>query len=144
MARKSDEAAATAVDFASLILRLPLGVLLAWSGVERLISMPSGSDWSIPSATMLTDQAATIVLQGLPYVELVAGLLLGLGFIGRLGSFLAICGLFSLCLLYGWGDQTAPFSPRLIYLSVAAGTLLLGSGMLSADFIVFGSRRDRR
>jgi uncharacterized membrane protein YphA (DoxX/SURF4 family) len=142
--RPSKEATATVHDAVSLILRLPLGVMLIWSGVQRLLSMPTATPDLPNAASVLSPEAVSAMLTGLPYAELLGGALLALGFLGRVGAGLAMVSLVSLCLLYGWGDQSAPFSPRLIYLSVAAATLLLGSGMLSADYIAFGQKRSGR
>lgn len=144
MPRSTKEATATVHDAVSLILRLPLGVLLIWSGVQRLLAMPTSVPELPNAASALSPDAIRVILTGLPYAELLAGVLLGLGFLGRVGAGLAMLSLVSLCLLYGWGDEAAPFSPRLIYLSVSAAALLLGSGMLSADYILFGQRKGAR
>lgn len=144
MPSRSSEPTATATDLASFVLRVPLGVLLVWGGVVRLMQGASDPDWAMPVTSILTEDATRMVLIGLPYAELVAGLLLGAGFLGRLGAFVAIATLVTLCLVYGWSAPEAPFTPRVVYLAVSTAVMLLGSGALSADFLLFGASRDRR
>lgn len=144
--RQTTEPTATVTDVVSLILRLPLGVLLVWSGIQRFLTMPTVDQApQLPHAvSLLPADAVPILIQLLPYGELLAGLLLGLGFLGRFGAALSMVCLVALGLLFGWSDPAAPFSPRLIYMSVAASVLLLGSGMLSLDFVLFGQRKSAR
>ncbi len=147
MAKRASEATATAADYASLFLRAPLGVLFIWSGVQRLLTETATASAIVaPDSPLaaLTPEVLNTSVAVLPYVQIAIGALFCLGLFARVAAVLCVICLLYLCMLFGWGEADSPFSPRLIYLSVAAAVLLLGSGMVSADFIVFGDRRTRK
>ncbi len=147
MAKRAAEASATAADYASLFLRVPLGVLFLWSGVQRLLTVADpgvaivGPDSPLSG---LTPEVLNTSVAVLPYVQIAIGAMFCLGLLSRFAAVLCVLCLLYLCMLFGWGEADSPFSPRLIYLSVAAAILLLGSGIVSGDFIVFGGRQTRK
>lgn len=144
--RNTDELQATPLDVASLILRVPLGILLIMTGVQHLLE-PAAADVEQaggPVPVWLSEEQIVWMWAALPYAEIVIGALFGLGLFGRIAAAATVLMLVSLCVVVGWSHPSAPFSPRLIYLSVAAAVLLLGPGIISADFIIFGDRRSRR
>lgn len=70
----------------------------------------------------------------LPWLEVLAGALLILGFFGRLSALVVAAMLASFIAALGiGGDPPRPFSPNLIFLSLALMLALIGPGGFSID-----------
>lgn len=149
MPRTIEPEKAGPVDFASLILRLPLGVFLIWTGVQRFIGArpPMATDSVLGGSRLtsfpwVTPEVLGQFAQALPYTEFLVGCLLCAGLLTRCAAAVLVLLMAAMSVLLGWGDPSEPFSPRLIYLSIAGAVLLLGPGMLSADFVAFGAKKN--
>jgi len=129
-------------DLVSLVLRLPLGVLLISAGVTAtqggpLIAPTSGS--APPGLGWLSDEAIQRLAESLPYAETIVGGLLCLGLLTRAAGGIGALVLFVESLMLGWAGE--PFSPRVVYVSICLAVALLGGGLVSADYIIFGGAR---
>lgn len=142
MARGQQDEKVSILDLASLVLRLPLGVLLISAGVSatqgaRAIAPSAGT--APPGLGWLSEQAVAQLAGSLPYAETIAGGLLCLGLLTRAAGGIGALVLIVESLMLGWAGD--PFSPRVVYMSVCLAVALLGGGLVSTDFIIFGGSR---
>lgn len=136
----------TSANLGLLLARVPVGVyflLDGWTkfsgGVGAYVAM------NLPDAThFLPDGAARGLLYAVPYAEVVAGLLLVLGLLSRVGGLLT-AGVVAVFVLLAGGLQVStnapsPFTSQLILMGVAMLVLLVGPGRFSLDQRLFGRR----
>ena len=127
------------VAYAPFFIRVPLGVYLILSGRAKLDGMPGFvlPDFVIQMQNMkvLPDYIATTYAILMPYLEIVAGALLLIGFWTTFAAILSSV-LFAMS-LYLWGIYTTEtkmmFNKDAILLGCSISLLYSGGGFLSMD-----------
>jgi uncharacterized membrane protein YphA (DoxX/SURF4 family) len=142
MARGQSDDKVSVPDLASLVLRMPLGVLLISAGVaatqggRAIVPLNGGAP---PGLGWLSESAVAHLAGSLPYAETIVGGLLCLGLLTRAAGGIGALVLLVESLMLGWAGE--PFSPRVVYLSVCVAVALVGGGLISTDYIIFGGSR---
>jgi uncharacterized membrane protein YphA (DoxX/SURF4 family) len=128
-------------DIGLLLARLPLGVLFVIAGCNKLVAdggfrkFAADNEGLLPS--FARNPAGGYYLLSLPFLEIVAGLLIVLGLLTRLGGFLATGLMVSIIIAKEtYRNGNAPH-PNLVFLSVALMLFLAGGGKISLDGLFF-------
>ena len=125
-----------------LLARVPLGAFFLLAGFGKFTGKGGVVEF-VASATALLPsyvppQLGRIYLYALPLVEVLAGAMLILGALTRVGGLLASAMLVSFLLAFGQvRHPELPFQPNLIYLGVSLLVLLAGAGGISFDRAIF-------
>ncbi|MCC5829653.1 MAG: DoxX family protein [Phycisphaeraceae bacterium] len=152
--------------FALFLCRLSLGGMFALAGFKKLWPEKGiyGYDFSgffkqlwnqvvgfandvvIPNVPpWMPDNLAMIYGRSLPFVELVAGGLLAIGFLTRINAFLITLMLTSFLIALGinfWPEAGPPFDFNLVLVTLAFLLVFTGAGAVSIDRLIFGGRGD--
>ncbi len=137
---------AFAEDVALFAARFPLGVYFAIAGYNKISKGATAFAESSMKLwpTWLPEEMGRVYLNTLPYAELVAGIMLAVGFVGRLAGGLVFLMLLSITIALGvLKDPDAlglPFHTNYILLGLALIPTVMGSGGLSADRFLFSRR----
>ncbi len=142
----------SARDAACLVLRLGLGIIFIVHGFDKISHHDWGTTWERELGT------PTQVL--VAWTELIGGLMVLVGFLGRIGAAGLACVMAGALYLVGTtkgfvGDESATAAPAFSYLAVGAeynfallaqcvAVMILGSGALSVDRFLPRGRRAAR
>jgi len=128
-----------AQNFGLLMARLPMGILFFWQGLHKLNR--TGPDDFVSSSLhyvpdCLPSWFGHNFLTVLPFVEMLVGLMIALGFLTRVGAFFASLLLISFIIaVTGLADADGkmPFHPNLIFLGVTLVLMSHGGGKCAID-----------
>jgi len=145
-----------AEDLALLLARVPLGAYFAMAGYSKVFTIGAKAFAEKNAAmwpTVLPAELGTVYLTALPFVELLAGLMLIFGLFGRLAGGLVFLMLLSIIIAVGTSanpDPNAfvaffkdpatpnrPFHANFIFLGAALVVTVMGSGGFSVDRFLF-------
>jgi uncharacterized membrane protein YphA (DoxX/SURF4 family) len=145
-----------AEDLALLLARLPLGAYFFTAGFNKVFDIGPRvfADKNLGLwPTFLPSELGRYYLTALPFVEVLAGLMLILGFLGRLAGGLAFLMLLSITIAVGVSARPEPnafvaffkdaavpgrpFHANFIFLGVAFVVMVMGSGGFSVDRFLF-------
>lgn len=130
-------------DLALLAARVPLGLYFAIAGYNKLAGggLKAFVDSSIGNVPAWAAPLGRPYLYALPFVEIVAGLLVAVGLLVRLNATLMVLMLLSFLIAQGSGPNIArvvgsggvPFDRNVLLLSIALLLMLLGGGRLGLE-----------
>lgn len=145
-----------AEDLALLFARFPLGIYFFMAGFNKVFTVGATTFAEKSAAmwpTMFPPEVGRYYLTALPFVETLAGLMLIVGFLGRLAGGLAFLMLLSIVIAVGTSAEPnpnafvaffkdasvpgRPFNANFIFLGVALVTTVMGSGGFSVDRFLF-------
>ena len=138
------------LPFAILILinRLSLGLLFFFAGIRKLLPDEAGQTLWVKLdgfASHVASQAPLPLFLGktygfaLPFVEIVAGFLVAVGLLGRVGASVIALMLLSFMMALGidfWSPQGSPFDKNVILFTLALLLVATGSGRLSLGYLI--------
>jgi len=131
-------------SFGLLLLRVPLGVFFALAGVGHIKGgLEHFVGENIAAAMgLMPENVARVFLNCLPYAEIVLGVMLVLGLLGRFAGLVCTVLLIGFTALATGVKQTGlPFHPNLLMLGMALAVLFCGPGRFSIDGLLFRPRR---
>jgi uncharacterized membrane protein YphA (DoxX/SURF4 family) len=131
-------------DIGLLSARLPVGIMLVIAGCNKLAAKGGFKGFADANAAYLpkwaSHDAGMIVLQLLPIMAVVTGLMILLGLITRLGGFLASVVLLSILLATKSFTENGLPHAILAYLGLTLLLFLAGGGNISLDGMFFGKK----
>ncbi|HZL37886.1 MAG TPA: DoxX family protein [Tepidisphaeraceae bacterium] len=132
------------ISLGLLLARLPMGLFFLLAGyakyshgVGSFVSKYGGAmpGWAPP-------EAGNFYMHAIPYLEVIVGILLIVGFLTRLcGLVGALMVLSYMIAVTGVRDASLPFHPNSIYLGLLLMVFLVGPGRISLDHLLMGRRR---
>jgi len=134
------------VDVALLLNRIALGALFLFAGYRKLFPAGKGIGEALSGFVNsqldnapLPEFLAKVYLFTLPFMEVLAGLLLIVGLLTRVWAAIIALMLLSFMLAFGigwWPDSGPAFDPNVILFTLALLLATLGSGRLGLDPVV--------
>ena len=132
--------------WATVPLRLALGIAFTGHGAQKVLGSFNGPGWakftSFPAPFPFM-RPAWLWMGGAAVSELIGGILVLLGLFTRLGAFLIACVM--LVAIFGvlWPRFFAPEGMELAvaFLAMALALLITGGGQASVDLMIGGGRR---
>ena len=140
----------TSNSFAPLIVRLGLAVVFVAHGSQKVLGVYGGSGFrnfisgNTPFAFM---RPAWLWLSAAALSELVGGLLVGFGFLTRLGAFLLLCVMLTAIIGVHWPNffsSSRGFEYPLALLAMSLSLIISGAGAVSVDKAMSGGGGGRR
>ncbi|HEY7090522.1 MAG TPA: DoxX family protein [Tepidisphaeraceae bacterium] len=131
-----------AASLGLLCARVPMGVYFALAGLHKITGgIGKFVDGTIGLATkVMPEQLGRAFLTALPFAELLVGISLVFGLLGRLGGLVGSLLLISFLIAatgVAPGSSGGPFHPNLVFLGVALLVLFAGPGKISLDNVIF-------
>ena len=136
---------ATSATWATLPLRLAMGVAFVGHGLQKVLGSFGGPGFkqftSFPAPFSFMRPAA-LWMGAAAFAELIGGLLVVLGLFTRLGAFLIVGVMLTAIFGVLWPRFFAPegMELALAFLGIALALLILGGGQLSVDRMISGGR----
>lgn len=128
-----------------LLARLPLGVYFVIAGCNKLVADGSFRGFARENMALLpgwvSPEFGKYYLASLPFAEVLVGLMLVLGLVGRLGGLLGSLMIGSFIIAKtGVRNGSLPH-PNLVFLGVALMLLFAGAGQISLDTLFWGKKK---
>lgn len=115
------------------IIRIPIGIYFFLSG-RLLLQDPAGLVEAIRYFDIVNDHLAQLYGLSLPYLEIIVGIMLALGFLTSLAAIGGILLLGSFIYAFGiYPDQILPFNKDIVWLASCLALLCSGPGAFSID-----------
>ena len=132
---------ATSATWATVPLRLAMGVAFAGHGAQKVLGSfggPGLSKFTSFPAPFPFMRPTAAWMGAAAFAELVGGLLVLLGLFTRVGAFLIACVMLTAIFGVLWPKFFAPegMELALAFLSMALALLILGGGQLSVDRLI--------
>ena len=139
-------------DIGLLLARIPLGVLFVIAGCNKFVADGGFQKFAADSAALIPAWVQKVevakpvthyYLLALPFLEVMAGLLIVLGLFTRIGGFVTSVLMFSILLATNSFLTTqkplAP-APNLVYFSLTLLFFFAGGGRISLDGLFWGKK----
>jgi putative oxidoreductase len=132
---------ATSATWATVPLRLAMGVAFAGHGAQKVLGSfggPGLSKFTSFPAPFPFMRPAAAWMGAAAFAELIGGLMILLGLFTRAGAFLIICVMLTAIFGVLWPKFFAPegMELALAFLGMAVALLILGGGQLSVDRLI--------
>lgn len=114
-------------------LRIPIGIYFFLSG-RLLLQDPAGLVEAIQYFNIANDHLAQLYGLSLPYLQIIIGVMLAVGFLTTLAAIGGVLLLASFIYAFGiYPDQIIPFNKDIIWLASCLALLCSGPGAFSID-----------
>lgn len=125
-----------------LLARVPVGVQFVIDGCNTITSESGLGSYVSSNAGLLppwmSEPIGQAIFYAVPFIQVVGGLALVLGFFSRLAGFLLSLILIGFMVLRGMSFTTAHVPQNVVFLGVTLMVMLAGSGTIGLDSMIWG------